>query len=205
MLKRRNNKSLYDSIMKDVSKQVKRHLNESNVSNTIPQDFYKIMFNHLSYRQLDINEILSKRNILAKIAGYIVEERIKDIMKYLFSHNGSFGEGVVLDTDEQGMPRYADGGNNWWDFTLDGEKVEIKAFQRGKMYSNVKATANQRDFKDQLTFMLVEYDISDGFIDITGIALVDGSDLKFDAKYDRIIKNNNINFVRSEDFDEDEY
>ena len=31
MLKRRNNKSLYESIMRDVSKIIKKHLNENTV------------------------------------------------------------------------------------------------------------------------------------------------------------------------------
>jgi len=110
----------------------------------------------------------------------MVEERVKDIMETNFSHK------------ENEIVRYVNGGDNWWDFELDGEKIEVKAFQKGKMYSNVHATKNQVDHKDELTFMLVEYVISGYNVLITGYAFVDGVDIEFDSKYNRLINNSDI-------------
>ncbi len=158
---------------------------------------------------MSITDILKDNKVFAKIAGYVVEARIKNVLSYIFTHNtyddnGIFA-GAKMETDADGLPRFVDGGNNWWDFSLDGEKVEIKAFQKGKLYSNVKATANQLKYKDDLTFMLVEYEYGGGEVLITGIALVDGSKLTFDEKYDRLVRNPAIKFKKVEDFENIEH
>jgi len=128
---RNSNKALYESIMKDVAKTVKKSLNE-NASDKLNDVFYGIIFNKINYAGLSISEILQDDKILAKVAGSVVEEQIKQVLKYTFTHNAYDDDGVfigaTLDKDANGLPRFVDGGNNWWDFSLDGEKVEIKAF-----------------------------------------------------------------------------
>lgn len=136
-------------------------------------------------KSINIDRLIHNQKFLRKIAGYIVEQRVKDTLRYAFPRHS-----------EEELPRYIDGNENWWDFELDGEKVEIKAFQKGKMFSNVHATKNQVDHKDELTFMLVEYIIVNDDIQITGIAIVDGSELEFDSKYNRLLNNGNIQFMR---------
>ena len=58
------------------------------------------------------------------------------------------------------------------------------------------ATKNQVDHKNELVFMLVEYVIINDDIEITGITIVDGSELEFDSRYNRLVNNGNIQFVR---------
>lgn len=200
---RRNNKALYEQIMRNVSREVKRSLNES-VEDSLNKAFYALLFGKLNYMTKSIDEILQDERILKKIAGYIVEEQVKDLVQYMFTENyqdeNGYHAGTRIMQDENGLPRYTDGGDNWWDFMLDGQKVEIKAFQKGTLYSNVKATANQLKYKNDLTFMLVEYKVVNGNIQITGVALVDGSDIDFDPKYDRLVKNPNIKFKTGKNF-----
>lgn len=200
---RKNNKALYEQIMRKVSREVKRSLNES-VEDSINKAFYALLFGKLKYGTKSIDEILQNERILKKIAGDIVEEQVKDLVEYMFTENyydnNGYHAGARIMQDENGLPRYTDGGDNWWDFMLDGQKVQIKAFQKGTLYSNVKATANQLKYKNELTFMLVEYKVIGGEIQITGIALVDGSDIDFDPKYDRLVKNPNIKFKTGKDF-----
>lgn len=200
---RKNNKALYEQIMRNVSREVKRSLNES-VEGSIDKAFYALLFGKLNYGFKSIDEILQDDRILKKIAGYIIEEQVKDLVRYMFTENyydnKGYHAGARIMQDENGLPRYTDGGDNWWDFMLDGQKVEIKAFQKGTLYSNVKATANQLKYKNDLTFMLVEYKVIGGEIQITGIALVDGSEIDFDPKYDRLVKNSNIKFKTGKDF-----
>ena len=198
-MKKNSKKQLYESIMRGISKEVKcslASLNESNASGNMND----ILFGKAYFQSLNINDLLQDTYILKKIAGYIVEAQVKKVVKQQFSKNyqdtrGNHS-GSAPSSDSTGIPRYVDGGNNWWDFTLDGEKVEIKAFQKGKMYSNVHATKNQVDNKNDLTFMLVEYKLMGNKITITGIAFVDGSEIEFDSRYNRLVKNSAINFRR---------
>ena len=55
MLKRRNNKSLYESIMRDVSKIIKKHLNENTVD------------------EFEFGELLTKDILLKQIPNYILK------------------------------------------------------------------------------------------------------------------------------------
>jgi len=183
-MKRDNKKVLYESIMTSVAKEVKKVLNESNIENNINNFIYTMLLGEFN-KSINIDRLIHTPAFLRKIAGYIVEERVKDTIRYAFPRHS-----------EEELPRYIDGGENWWDFELDGEKVEIKAFQKGKMFSNMHATKNQVDHKDELVFMLVEYVIVNDDIEITGIAIVDGSKLEFDSKYNRLVNNENIQFVR---------
>ena len=63
------------------------------------------------------------------------------------------------------------------------------------MYSNVHVTLNQAKYKNELTFMLVEYKILGGDIKITGIAFVDGSEMEINSS-GRFVYNPNIQFNR---------
>ena len=194
-MKKNNKKQLYESIMRSISKEVKRSLaslNESNASGNMND----ILFGKAYFQSLNINDLLQDPYILKKIAGYIVEAQVKKVVNQVFSKNYQDAREEHSSSNSAGIPRYVNGGDNWWDFTLDGEKVEIKAFQKGKMYSNVHATKNQVDNKNDLTFMLVEYKIMGNEITITGIAFVDGSEIKFDSKYNRLVNNGAINFRR---------
>ncbi len=205
-MNKNSKKALYEKIMRNVSKQVKQSinaLNESNVATNMSGKVYDILFNKVLYCTMSVDDILKDQKILKKIAGSIVEARVKDTVRYAFTENYQDSQGYHAGTrikqDAAGMPRYVDGGDNWWDFMLDGEKVEIKAFQKGKMYSNVHATKNQVDMKNDLTFMLVEYKLHGTEIIITGIAFVDGKDIEFDSKYNRLVNNGNIEFLRDSD------
>lgn len=200
-----NKHYLYENLMRDISNTVKKHINESNFANTMAPEIYKFLFGDDSYSWKSVDEILEDDRIMKKVAGYIVEEQVKDLVKYMFTENykdeRGYHAGTRLMQDSLGNARYIDGKDNWWDFSIDGEKIEIKAFQKGKLYSNVHATANQVKYKDDLTFMLVEYVVDNGTIDITGIAFVNGTDIQFDSTYDRIVRNPNIKFYRGEDYD----
>ena len=183
-MKRDSKKALYESIMTSVAKEVKKTLNESNIENNMNDFIYTMLLGEFN-KSINIDRLIHNPKFLRKIAGYIVEERVKDTIRYAFPRHS-----------EEELPRYIDGGENWWDFELDGEKVEIKAFQKGKMFSNMHATKNQVDHKDEIIFMLVEYIIVNDDIEITGIAIVDGSELEFDNKYNRLVNNGNIQFIR---------
>lgn len=186
MKKIRNKRALYENIMRNVAKTVKHSLTESNIASNIDGKVYDLLFDRIEHQivtKFSIEELLSDSKFAKKIAGYLVEEMVKRAVEYSIRVDD-------LDID------YVNGENNWWDFSLNGEKVEIKAFQKGTLYSNVHATANQVRYKDQLTFMLVEYKIDNNLPVITGIAFVDGSDVSFDSKYNRLVRNPNIIFKR---------
>ena len=183
-MKRDDKKALYESIMTSVAKEVKKTLSESNFASTIDSLGYNILlgkdklFNALVSKPLSISQVLEDPRILRKIAGFIVEARTKKRLQ------DALGD------------RCKDGYDNWWDCEIDGEKIEIKAFQKGKLYSNMHATKNQVDKKDDLTFILVEYQLRGDDVEITGIAIVDGADIEFDETYNRLKRNRQINFVR---------
>ena len=208
-MKNSNKRKLYESIMKNVSHEVKRTLNKTNKLNEAaefsPFVYDAIFGQSRDYYEMSIEDILKDPKIMRKVAGYIIEARVKDIIRMEFSvgvgEKGFYDKGINIKLNDENMPRYVDGGDNWWDFIIDNQKVVIKSFQKGKLYSNVHASKNQVDNKDQLTFMLIEYTIDayDGSIEITGIAVVDGSDMDFDPKYNRFVKNGNIKFIRYND------
>lgn len=110
------------------------------------------------------------KQVLKKVAGYLVEQQVKT---------------WVSITAQIGAKTYEDG-DQWYDFVYDGQKCEIKAFQKGRKYSNTKLTANQLEHKDELLFVLCEYTSDDSRVVITNIELVPGKDMKISGN--RMVK-----------------
>lgn len=112
--------------------------------------------------------------IIKRCAGYIVEEYIKVKIK---TFNGS-----VSDT-------FADGEfKEYYDFELEGDKFEVKAFQKGRKFSNTKLTSNQQKNKDDLIFIFAEYVIEGSKIKINNVTIEDGKNIKYDEKTGRLVK-----------------
>ena len=120
-------------------------------------------------QSLAVTEIKGK--LLTKCAGYIIEEWVKEKIQNL---------------DAESKAKFKPAEDTWYDFIYDGSKVDVKAFQKGKKYSNTKLTAEQSKNKDQLIFILVEYTATNE-LELTNIEIVKGSDLKINN--DRLVKN----------------
>ena len=80
--------------------------------------------------------------IIKRCAGYIVEEYIKVKLK---TFNGSINDTFVDGEFKE-----------YYDFELEGDKFEVKAFQKGRKYSNTKLTLGQQENKDSLIFIFAE-------------------------------------------------
>lgn len=120
-------------------------------------------------QSLSVTEIKGK--LLTKCAGYIIEEWVKEKIQNL---------------DVDSKVKFKPAEDKWYDFIYDGSKVDVKAFQKGKKYSNTKLTESQAKNKDQLIFILVEYTATNE-LELTNIEVVKGSDLKINN--DRLVKN----------------
>ena len=121
----------------------------------------------------DVNVQLSDA-IIKRCAGYIVEEYIKVKLK---TFNGSINDTFVDGEFKE-----------YYDFELEGDKFEVKAFQKGRKYSNTKLTLGQQENKDSLIFIFVEYVIEGSKIKINNVTIEDGANVKYDKKTGRLIK-----------------
>ena len=79
-MKRDNKKVLYESIMTSVAKEVKKVLNESNIENNINNFIYIMLLGEFN-KSINIDRLIHTPALLTKIAGYIVEERVKDTIR----------------------------------------------------------------------------------------------------------------------------
>ena len=122
--------------------------------------------------------------VLAKCAGYIIEGWIKYVIQMNMWRPGELNEpdknGNKYGDDKYKLPKIFEDGETWYDFTLRGDKFEIKSFPKGKKYSNTKLTKAQVEHKDELIFVLCEYDIdkSGPKLNLINVEFVPGTDLK---------------------------
>ena len=67
-------------------------------------------------------------------------------------------------------------------------ECEIKSFQKGKKYSNTKLTKAQVEHKDELIFVLCEYDIdkSGPKLNLVNVEFVPGTEMKISGN--RMVK-----------------
>ena len=112
--------------------------------------------------------------IIKRCAGYIVEEYIKVKLK---TFNGSINDTFVDGEFKE-----------YYDFELEGDKFEVKAFQKGRKYSNTKLTLGQQENKDSLIFIFAEYIIEGSKIKIDNVTIEDGKNIKYDEKTGRLMK-----------------
>jgi hypothetical protein len=116
-----------ESIMTSLPKEVKTVLNESTVARKIKTRVYNVLFYNLAPEiqgeTVTLEDIAHEPRFLKKIAGYLIEEKVKAAISRSFITKTDYG--YIVDKYD---PKYEDGGDNWWDFSIDGEKVEVKAF-----------------------------------------------------------------------------
>lgn len=122
--------------------------------------------------ELNENIIFSKpiildEKVMRKCAGYIIE-------------------GYVINTVNSIKDTTVPESNSWYDFEFEGDKFEVKAFEKGKKYSNTKITKNQSEHKDELVFVLVEYEVHGTDLSVNNIELIDGTKLIF--RNNRLVK-----------------
>ena len=129
-MKKDNKKALYESIMTSVAKEVKKALSESLVANKIKNRVYDVLFYNLAPEiqgeTVTIDNIAHEHGFLRKIAGYLIEAKVKAAISRSFITQTDYG--YIADKNSNGEVRYEDGGDNWWDFSIDGEKIDVKAF-----------------------------------------------------------------------------
>jgi hypothetical protein len=121
----------------------------------------------------DVSVQLSEA-VIKRCAGYIVEEYVKVQIKQ--------ANGEVADTFVDGEFK------EYYDFELKGDKFEVKAFQKGRKYSNTRLTTKQQADKDNLIFIFVEYVIDGAKIKINNVSIEDGKNIKYDNKTGRLMK-----------------
>ena len=95
-------------------------------------------------------------------------------------------EGYVINTVNSIKDTTVPESNSWYDFEFEGDKFEVKAFEKGKKYSNTKITKNQSEHKDELVFVLVEYEVHGTDLSVNNIELIDGTKLIF--RNNRLVK-----------------
>lgn len=118
---------------------------------------------------------LEKDELLKRIAGYAIEEFIKIKIQ-------NCNEDIKLIDTKFKL---------YYDFEFNGDKFEVKSFQKGNKYSNIILTKTQKKEKNNLIFILVEYKIENYQINITNIEIEKGKNL-------RIIKvGNNYKLLRN--------
>jgi len=100
---------------------------------------------------------IESENFAKNIAGHVVEEAVKVSLS-------SLGD-------------FKDGGNDYYDFEFNGEKVEVKALLGGRM-SNLKLTKPQYEHKNEMVFILVSYEASKDTITIKDLEVKEGKNLK---------------------------
>lgn len=145
-------------------------INES-LSDKAIEDFQNRLNTNEDYQGIIKRNIATlNEQILKRAGGYIVEAKVKE---------------WVSATAEMDTKVYEDG-NTWYDFTYEGQNFEIKAFLKGKKYSNTKLTANQLEHKNDLAFLLCEYEIDGSELKINSIEVVNGKDLKISGN--RMVK-----------------
>ena len=166
MIKRNNKRALYESIMKDVAKTVKRHLNERNITykgdiNTFPEIFQQI-YNHLSELigetlNIDINcnsvDIIPelKYTAIRRSVGHIIEAFIlSELQEYGFIQTNNETFDAYFNDDEQTL-------------------LEIKAYNGKK--SNITFTKEQLEKIDTLKpyLIYVNYEYNNGAVTIKEI------------------------------------
>ena len=130
--------------------------------------------------------------VLAKCAGYIIEGWIKYVIQMNMWRPGEL-EGPDKNGNKYGdegyeSPKIYEDGEAWYDFTIRGDKFEIKSFQKGKKYSNTKLTKAQVEHKDELIFVLCEYDIdkSGPKLNLINVEFVPGTKMKISGN--RMVK-----------------
>ena len=146
-------------------------INERNHSDDQLQQYVDL----LNLEQLKDVSVQLSDAIIKRCAGYIVEEYIKVKLK---TFNGS-----VSDTFVDGEYK------EYYDFELEGDKFEVKAFKKGRKFSNTKLTSNQQQNKDNLIFIFAEYVIEGSKIKINNVTIEDGKNIKCDEKTGRLMKN----------------
>ena len=130
--------------------------------------------------------------VLTKCAGYIIEGWIKYVIQMKMWRPGELNEpdknGNKYGDDEYELPKIYEDGETWYDFTIRGDKFEIKSFQKGKKYSNTKLTKSQVEHKDELIFVLCEYEIdgSGPKLKLTNVEFVPGTEMKISGN--RMVK-----------------
>ena len=157
----------------------------------LPNDKLSIIENFLNdenrfgFKKLIVCDVFKQfdnvnSDIIADIAGYLVEAYIWDQMHKLIT-NKEFADMWIGDDNTKSYKlsplsrrnaKGADGNNVYWDFSIDGvdEKFEIKArsTKEGKAQGVYRFTANQRNDKN-LIYILVEYSIDNDEIKIGNI------------------------------------
>jgi hypothetical protein len=155
--------------------------------NNTAEDFDRMSQGLLrSAKASKINPLDSK--VLAKCAGYIIEAWIKFVIQM---HAWRPGERTYSDDDDNENyepPKIYENGDAWYDFSIRGDKFEIKSFQKGKKYSNTKLTKAQVEHKDELIFVLCEYEIdsSGPKLNLVNVEFVPGNEMKISGN--RMVK-----------------
>ena len=137
MLRRNSNKKLYESIIRDVAKTVKKHLNEDiNKQNitTLERELAE-QFNKLIGKQINLDldpEFLKKRleteeykNNLHAALGILVENYVMELIDKNNISMDIYNEDLIREVDEQLIGNYID-----WDFEDQNSifRAEIKTF-----------------------------------------------------------------------------
>lgn len=171
--------------MKDLKELINMNILESK-NNTVED--YQRYANGLK-KYFDSKDDLSKMitgKALKKCAGYIIESLVKFNIQFDQFRPEDWDNAPK---DEEGFSKIEsvyDDGENWYDFSMRGDKFEIKSFEKGKKYSNTKLTKAQAEHKDELTFVLCEYTINNDKLKVTNIEIVEGKDLKINGN--RLVK-----------------
>lgn len=178
--------TLYEKIKNSINQELSDLFDETNRLNELSNNTDDTtLFNKLDeiftskLIGLNINIHISKRlnidRILKKVAGYLIEETIKKLIRC-----------------SQKIHQYKDNLDGYYDFSINGKNFEIKAFQKGTLYSNVHLTEKQKANKNQLTFILVQYCVVNEQINVINFAIVDGVDIE--TTNDKINSKSNITF-----------
>jgi len=172
--------------MKDLKELLTYNINES-FANT-QEDFDRMAKGLLrSAENSKINPLDDK--VLSKCAGYIIEGWIKYIIKSKMWRPGEIERDSSYNNDDNyQLPKIYEDGDTWYDFSIRGDKFEIKSFQKGKKYSYTKLTKAQVEHKNELIFVLCEYEIdsSGPKLNLINVEFVPGDEMKISGN--RMVK-----------------
>jgi len=115
--------------------------------------------NSLNNLELNINIFNLPRALSTRLLPYIIEEQIKDHLKSKYKNL------IVTEEPEdyKELFKIEDGNyKEYYDFKNQNNFFEIKSYQKGKKFSNVKFSSGQIKHKDDNNFIVifVEYNIS---------------------------------------------
>ena len=201
MIRKRNNKrTLYESIMRDVAKTVKRHLNESTVDPQLVSVLERELseqFNKLIGKQINLDldpEFLKKRleteeykNNLHAALGILVENYVMELIDKNNISMNIYNEDLIREVDEQLIGNYIN-----WDFEDQNSifRAEIKTFFNDDLNCYLSYQQYNNIGSDGFFILVnVSIDINDNNVNIfiKDIYVKQRKNLQIDNRYKRIV------------------